>query len=293
MKLVKLKGVTVPELEGNLPPYASRRTPKGMPRLHMLSAVIGSRGSGKTTAVLRMLKLYVQSRSYDKIFWFSPTARREQKMQDFMKFCEGKCDLEIIDQFDEREFLALQDYMRSEIDGYKEYQRKLEVWRKFCRADVDSLTIDELWTLDEMGWVKPTTDYKFGHPSFCICWDDCVGDKKVFSANCRGATSQFWILHRHLSCSVFLLSQIHANGIPRAIRSNISLFILFACKSETLRRSIAEEIAFRVEPQKLLDIWDFATRNPHDFLMVDSDCSDDKLMFRRNYDSLIWEDHVE
>jgi hypothetical protein len=163
------------------------------------------------------------------------------------------------------------------------------VWHKFCRTDVDGLTIDELWMLEEMGFQKPTTDYKHGHPSYCVCFDDLIGSKTVYSANCKGATSSFFILHRHLSCSVFLLSQVMANGIPRQIRSNISLFILFACKSDTLRKAIAEEVAFKVSPDKLLEVWDFATGDAHSFLMVDSDTSDNRLMFRKNFTELIWE----
>lgn len=289
MKLVRLKNVSIPDVSNNTPEYAERRTPPNMPRLHMLCAVVGSRNSGKTTSTLRMLKMYVKSKSYDKIFWWSPTALREQKFRTFMDDCEKQgVQIEVKDKFVEAEFLDLQNWMRGEIDEYRHYKKKLEVWNKFMKVrDVDDLTMEELALLEEMEWQKPKTDYKNGFPSFALCWDDCIGDKSIFSPTCKGTTSQFWILHRHLSCSVFILSQIVANGIPRQIRGNISLWILFSCKSEKLKKEVSEELAFKVSPEKLLEMWEFATKDRHDFLMCDYDCPDEDFMFRKNFTDVI------
>lgn len=292
MKIVKLKNVSIPDLPNNTPEYTERRTPPNMPRLHMLCAVVGSRNSGKTTTVLRLLKMYIKSKSYDKIFWWSPTAKREQKFKTFMSECEKQgVDIEVKERFDEREFLELQEWIRGEIDEYRNYKKKLEVWNKFVKVkDTNELTLDELASLEEMEWDKPKTDYKNGFPSFALCYDDMIGDKSVFSPNCKGTTSQFWILHRHLSCSVFILSQIVANGIPRQIRGNISLWILFSCKSDKLKKEVSEELAFKVSPEKMLEMWEYATQDRHDFLMCDYDCPDEKCMFRMNFDKLLVDD---
>lgn len=289
MKLVKLKNVSVPEVPNNIPEYAQRKTPPNMPRLHMLCAVVGSRNSGKTTTALRLLKMYVKAKSYDKIFWWSPTALREPKFQAFKKDCENQgVEVEVKPSFNEAEFLALQEWMRAEIDEYRHYKRKLDVWNKFVKVkSAEEMTMDELALLEEMEWEKPTTEYKNGFPSFAVCYDDMIGDKSVFSANCKGTTSQFWILHRHLSCSVFILSQIVANGIPRQIRGNISLWILFSCKSDKLKKEVSEELAFKVSPERLLEMWEFATKDRHDFMMCDYDCPDETMMFRKNFTDAI------
>jgi hypothetical protein len=290
MKLVKLKNFEIPDVPHNVPEYAERHTPPNMPRLHMLSAVVGSRNSGKTTTALRMLKMYIKAKSYDKIFWWSPTANREAKIKAFIKECKDKCEIEIKDTFNEAEFIQLQDWFRSEIDEYRHYKKKLEVWKKFkkCKS-TDELTMEDLTLLDEMDWEKPKTDYKNGFPSWALVWDDEIGNKSIFSPTCKGATSKFWILHRHLSCSVFILSQIVANGIPRQIRGNISLWILFSCKSDKLKKDVADELAFKVPPETLLEMWDLATKEPHHFLMCDYDCPDEEYMFRRNFtDIIVW-----
>lgn len=289
MQLVKLNKVKPPSIDNNIPDYAERQTPPQMPRLHMLCAVVGSRNSGKTTAVIKMLKMYVRSHSYDKIFWWSPTASREQKIKDFVEDCQKHdCEIDIIPRFNEGEFGQLLEWCRGEIDEYKEYKKKLVVWNKYIQCkNVDSLTLEELTMLETMDWKKPETTYKYGFPSWAMIWDDEIGNKTIFSPTCKGVTSQFWILHRHISCSVFILSQIVANGIPRQVRGNISLWMLFPCKSDKLKTEVAEELAFKIDPETFMKIWEFATKDQHDFLFTDYDCPDPKFMFRKGFTHLI------
>lgn len=288
MKLVNIKDINIPEVPNNIPEYAERKVPKNMPRLHYLGAVIGSRNSGKTTAVLRMLKMYIKTKTYDKIFWWSPTARRELKMKSFIEEVEDKVKFELFDKFNEAEFVEIQEWIRGEIDEYRQYKKRLEAWKRFkkCRS-VDDLSHDDLILLEEIGYEKPKTEYKNGFPSYCMVFDDMIGSKSVFSPNCRGTTSNFWILHRHLSCSVLILSQIVSNGIPRQIRGNMSLWILFSCKSDKLKKDVADELAFKCDPETFLAVWEFATKDPHDFLLADYDCPTAENMFRKNWNKLI------
>jgi hypothetical protein len=292
MKIQRLKNVEIPDVSNNTPEYTERKTPPNMPRLHMLCAVVGSRNSGKTTTALRMLTMYVKSKSCDKIFWWSPTASREAKIKAFVEDCKDKCEIEIIDQFSEADFSERLDWFESQIDEYRHYKKQLEVWKRYKKTkSVDDLSHDDLVALEEMEFEKPTTEYKHGFPSWALVWDDEIGNKTVFSPTCKGVTSKFWILHRYLSCSVFILSQVVANGIPRQIRGNISLWILFSCKSDKLKKDVADELAFKVTPEQLLEIWELATKNPHDFLMCNYDCPNDAYMFRRNFtDLILWKD---
>lgn len=295
MKIVKLKNVSIPDVPNNIPEYTERKTPPNMPRLHMLCAVIGSRNSGKTTTALRMLKMYVKSKSYDKIFWWSPTASREAKIKAFIEDCKDKCEIEIIEHFNEQQFSNQLDWFRSEIDEYRLYKKKLDVWKKYLKCkSVEELTHDDLILLEEMEFEKPKTTYKNGFPSWALVWDDEIGNKTIFSPTCKGTTSKFWILHRHLSCSVFILSQIVSNGIPRQVRGNISLWLLFSCKSDKLKKDVADELAFKCDPDQLIEMWELATKEQHNFLMCDYDCPDEKYMFRRNFtDLILWQENEE
>jgi hypothetical protein len=296
MHLVPIPDVHVPDLPRNVPPYASRATPKNLPRLHWLAAVIGSRNSGKTTAALKFLKAYVLSKSYDRIIWISPTASREEKTKDFQEYCQKHgTTMEMHDNYTNDLMAQKIAWMRGEIDAYKKYLLELEVWKRFVRArDVDKLSIDDLQALEAMGWEEPTTEYKHGYPSFCIGIDDCAGRSDVFAANCKGVMANFAILHRHVSCSVLFLMQIVGNGIPRQLRANISLWMLFPTKSATLKKAVAEEIAFKIEPETLIQAWDLATKDdPHSFLYCDYDSPTLEGMFRRNFDHRIVLQNIE
>jgi adenylate kinase family enzyme len=286
MHLVPIPDVHMPDLPRNTPPYASRATPKNLPRLHWLAAVIGSRNSGKTTAALKFLKAYVLTKSYDRVIWFSPTASREEKTKDFQEYCEKHgVAMEVHDNYSDAIMAEKVDWIRGEIDAYKRYLHQLEVWKRFLRTrNVDKLSFDDLQELEAMGWEEPTTEYKHGYPSFCIGVDDCACRRDVFNASCKGVMANFAILHRHCSCSMLFLMQIVANGIPRGVRGNISLWMLFPTKSATLKKAVAEEIAFKIEPEMLIQAWDLATKeNPHDFLYCDYDSPTLDGMFRRGF----------
>lgn len=286
MKLVPIANLQVPTLDSNTPPYASRPVPLEMPRLHILGAIIGGRGSGKTTAALKLLKMYVAAGSYDKIFWYSPTAKREDKMAGFVEYCRKKdVEVRIYDTYGDAQFQELQAWMGGEIDAYKRYLQQLAVWQRFVRAkSSDHLSVEDLIALDNMDWKRPTSTYKH-YPSFCLVLDDQAGKKDVFASNCKNQMSNFMILHRHLSCSVLCLLQIVANGLPRQLRSNISMWMLFPCKSATLKRAVCEELAFKMGADELMRAWDYATTQGkgHDFLMLDYDEPDPARMMRKNF----------
>jgi hypothetical protein len=63
MKVQPIPEVNIPDIPNNTPEYLSRPYPKGGFPLHLLSAVIGGRGTGKTTFALKMLKWYGQGES--------------------------------------------------------------------------------------------------------------------------------------------------------------------------------------------------------------------------------------
>jgi hypothetical protein len=88
MRVINLKNIKMPQLTDNTPEYLSRPYPRKAFPLHLLSAVIGGRGSGKTSIALRLIKWYLQSKSYDRILIWSTTANKDPKMKAFMRECE-------------------------------------------------------------------------------------------------------------------------------------------------------------------------------------------------------------
>lgn len=288
MKVVKVKKVQEPSINCLEPEYLTRKTPPGMPPLNFMAVLYGAMGQGKTVALIKMLKMYDKTKSYDRLIWWSPTFGHEPKGKAFM---EEKHNMELIhyEKFKESEFLMETQRMESDIEDYRAYLEKLNIWNKYVahNRNLDVMTMEEIMWLDEMEFEKPTSPFKWGFPSFAIVFDDCVFEKGVFSANCKSATSNFFIAHRHRSCCVFLTSQVHANGIPRQIRGVIGVWVLFKCRSKELQEAIAKELSFKCDKDTILKVWDFATKKSHDFLFIDYKQNDLNDMFRVNFDNQI------
>ena len=73
--------------------------------------------------------------------------------------------------------------------------------------------------------------------------------------------------------------------LPRQLRSNLSLLLLFAQKNDDIRKDISNEFSSAVPREKFLAMWDYATKSMHDFYMLDFDAPP-KLRFRKNFDEV-------
>lgn len=290
MKLVKLSNVKIPPLPDNIEPYASRPIPKqGIP-LHHLCAVIGGTGSGKSTKILEFLTWYDKARSFDRLIIFSPTGMKDPKVKAFI---EGKHNFAVTFHHQYNDTIMREEVQsfEADIEEWKMYQRQKSAYEKYLRsADIDELTMEDLELLNLSDFEKPTWKYDRDYfPTFAVLIDDHACCKNVFGANCRGFLSELCVAHRHYSCSIYVVSQIFKNFIPKQFRGGIlNMWLLFSTKSEKHKEDIAEQVANKIEPDKFIDIWNYAVKdNPHDCLLVDYKAQTIDTMFRRNFDKLI------
>jgi hypothetical protein len=290
MQLVKLNKVAIPNLPSNEEPYASRPIPaQGIP-LHHLCACIGGTGSGKTTAMLKFFLWYDKAKTFDRIIIFSPTLSREAKGRKFLED-DHYFDVTYYPQYSDAVMKVERQSMIDDIAEWGRYQKHKEAYEKFkhCKC-IDDLTFDELCLLQSTDFEKPTWKYKQEqYPCFALMIDDHVGKAGVFGANCKGFLSELCVEHRHCSLSIYLLSQVFKNFVPRQFRGGIiNLWILFSTKSQEHKEEIAQQVANKVDKETFVKLWDFATKDDsHDALVIDYKAPDVKYMFRRNFDRLI------
>jgi Ni2+-binding GTPase involved in maturation of urease and hydrogenase len=286
MKTVKLSNVAIPDVPNNTPPYAYRNYPKqGFP-LHFRMSIIGGVGSGKTTFLLKLIGWYSKAKSFDRCVFFSPTLEGENKGDAFIN-AKHSFDLEVYKKYSDAVMREEADMMKQRIEDWKEWERKKEVWKKYKNAkSMDEMDYDDLILLENMGYEKPKNEFPNGYPSNLLVLDDLVGAKGVFSANCRGYLTEFILQSRHHSCSVIILSQVFKNFLPAQLRQgSFDKWVLFGTKSKH-RESIAEECTDKVEVEKFLQIWDFATEKSHECLFVDY-TAPLEFMFRKGLDHII------
>ena len=297
MKLIKLKNVELPKVPDNTPPYANRPVPKqgGIP-LHHMCGCIGGTGSGKTTRILEFLMWHDKVGTFDRLIVFSPTLHHEPKGKAFLK-ADHNFEITHYPEYTDALMVEEQANMMADIQEWNKFEATKLAWEKFKKVkSADDMTMDELVLLEECGWEKPKWKYrKEYYPCFALLIDDHAGKKGVFNANCRGKLVEFLVAHRHHSCSVYILSQVFANFIPKQLRGGcINLWILFSTKSEKHMEEIAEDVACKIEPEKFIAAWKYATsKSQHDCLVVDYKCNDPNLMMRRNFDHIIQFDDGE
>ena len=290
MKLVKLKNVNIPSLPDNNEPYANRPIPKQAIPLHHLCACIGGTGSGKTTRILEFLSWYDKAHSFDRLIIFSPTGMKDSKVKSFI---QGKHNFLITyyPQYTDAIMKQEVENMEADIDEWNIFQKQKTAYQKYLRVkDVNDLSMEDLEYLYMTDFEKPRWKYaKEVYPCFAMVIDDHVGKRGVFGANCKGYLSEVCVLHRHISLSIYMLSQVFTNFIPKGFRGGIiNLWILFNTKSYKHKEEIAQQVANKVDEDTFLQVWDFATKdNAHDCLVVDYKAPSVDTMFRKNFDKLI------
>lgn len=129
--------------------------------------------------------------------------------------------------------------------------------------------------------------FKYGRPSHMIVFDDMVGDKNVYRNDSSGLVGRFTFQHRHYNASMCFMAQSCKSGIPRQIRNNLSTAVFFANKSDKMKVEIAEEMSSFVSIKQFIQMWDYATEQPHGFLMVDFSARDPSCRFRSGFDQLM------
>ena len=66
-------------------------TPEDLPQSHQQVLCIGKRGSGKTIAIVNLIKKL----NYDRIFWISPTCKSNQTIMSMLKIDDGEIYMKI------------------------------------------------------------------------------------------------------------------------------------------------------------------------------------------------------
>jgi hypothetical protein len=77
-------------------------------------------------------------------------------------------------------------------------------------------------------------------------------------------------------------------GLPKALRNNLTLMLLFKTTSTKELADIAESVEGEISTEKFLAVCNSAWKNPHDFLLIDLHPKPNHpSMFRRNFETFL------
>ena len=291
-----------PGLQIKVPPGSAFacQTPATMPKMHFLCACVGKRGSGKMVASVNLLeKLEV----VDRLFYVSPSADSNSAGLARLSKMLSKEDM----YSDVNNVSILSDIVSKierERDEYEEYHRKLKKWEVSHRkihsdTPLFHLRDDDLLTFHEG---KPKHKWNGCVPCIVIYFDDIIGSQLMMGKGAR-EIGRLCLFHRHLGgftdpktpgavgCSMLFNVQswkTSVGGLPKALRNNLTLMLLFKTTSAKELADIAESVDGEIETQTFLSLCHAAWQDPHDFLMIDHHPRDAHPSgFRRNFDTFL------
>ena len=288
---IKLNGLN------NEPVKTNKKTPpmsinKDLPPCYFTSIFIGSKGSGKTYSVVKLLKNYEKYPIYDadgnkltmRVIVFCPTINSSANpIYESLKHLDEN-DI-ILDYSDDKLLDKLHEIEEEEkfIEEYKEY---VTVWKKYMKIDEDMslLTHDELLILSKFDFTDPENmkkpEYKHPRINFLI-FDDLVGDAHAFKKS-HSALNNLCIKHRHLQCNLIFTTQ-YIKAIPPVIRRNLDIFIIFKFANvKSVTEQIYPEISGIIKEEEFELLFDYATENKHNALIIDQ--TSKQNIFKLNWD---------
>ena len=247
-----------------------------LPRMYFVSLFVGSRGSGKTHSCCQLLKLYethgistvVKGKKRDiaqRIILMSPTATANPVFTS-LKHLDPD---DVIDSYTDDKLTDVIADIRAEKEATDAYRKALVLWKKFRKcASIDELDYDDIITLALTNFTAPEPP-RF--PNGCVTFlvlDDLVGSS-AFKATGKSALTALCLKNRHLAVSICICTQ-NLKAIPKSIRSNTSLFVIFRFASaKVIAEDLYEEVSSTLTIDEFMELYQYATEGEHDALIMD------------------------
>ena len=265
---------------------------KDLPPCYFTSIFIGSKGSGKTYSVVKLLKNYEKYPIYDsdgnklvmRVIVFCPTIHSSANpIYETLKYLNEE---DIILDYSDYKLLDKLQEIEQEKQFIQEYNEYVEVWKKYMKIDEDMslLTHDELLILSKFDFTDPENMRKpeFKHPRInFLVFDDFVGDANAFKKS-HSAINNLCIKHRHLQCNLLFTTQ-YIKAIPPVLRRNLDIFVIFKFANiQSVIEQIYPEISGIIKEEDFEILFEYATKDKHNALIIDQ--TSKQNIFKLNWD---------
>ena len=133
-----------------------RKAPPTMPDKPFLGVICGSRGSGKSSAMINLVKLYEPYGFYDHVILLSPTYHNDVKLS---VLAQSKAyDFEVITEVNHAVIEDIIDRIKQRIEDYKGYLEYKKVYERFVKTpNASLLKPDDLMALYKFNFQEPQT----------------------------------------------------------------------------------------------------------------------------------------
>lgn len=282
----KIKGLENKDLK--VVQATPRQAPSTLPNKPFLGTIVGARGSGKTNCMINLIKHYDKYKFFDKLYLFSPTSFGNDPKYQLIEDDKHHYILKKFHTYTDTIFKEVLEEIKSDIEEYKDWQKKHKIYNKFMKYGYKRMTPEEMLEVEMMMLDGETIDEPVCQwtqmPTSLLIFDDLVSNTELYKNTARGIFYNFAILHRHLLSSLLFVVQTWSGAVPKQIRGNLSLAILFNLKPE-IKKQVADELCSDTSESKFIEMWETACVNPWDFFMINYDAPK-QLRFRKNFDTI-------
>lgn len=264
-----------------------------LPRMYFVGLFVGSRGSGKTYTIVKLLKQYERAGIVDgetkrhvaqRVILMSPT----HDANPVFSSLEHLAPEDVHASYTDSKLIDIVHNIKVTRAETETYQRQRRLFNKFLKIKrLNELTHDELVELEAMGYEEPE---KPKYPDGCVTFlilDDLIGSP-AFKQVGRSALTELVLKNRHLGICILIACQ-NLKSIPKAIRTNTSLFAIFRFASKRIiTDDLYEEVSNILTLEQFERILEYATHGDHDCLVIDFTLPRElKARFKQNLDRIL------
>ena len=248
-------------------------------KMPFTACVQGSRGSGKTVAVVTWVKHMERSGYVTRKFLISPTAETNKVFKNLSTLSDDNiCSTPNMFQ---QALQTVYSRVKQSMKEHKDSLKYKQVFEKYKNNEI--LTLVEESMLQQQQYNTPHVVPK---PRDLLIMDDVQGSE-IFTSRREDLMVQMTIKHRHIPLSIIFLVQTF-HGLPRPIRLNCTIYIVFLTSDEKQLSQIYEHFANMIPKDQFLAMYHFATSRPHGFLFIDTDPKTPQHRFRNGFNEFLY-----
>jgi hypothetical protein len=255
--------------------------PPGYPQpAGLFFALIGQRGSSKTTLAARLIHLYFAKGWWNRLFLTSPTYSNNRDTLLWASHNTLRDDDVYVDPNEDRAIVeSIQSKVRSDAALWEAYEERREADRK--RKAGQPLTLRET-TLLSRPWNAPPVP----HPKPIWLIDDAQASRLLSSSKTPFVNAVLRNRHWYprVPVAIIICCQSLRGGIQRPLRSNVSCWACFATLDKTVLKDLWREISGHVSEKRFNELFHYATSEKYTPLVIDLTQRDGSNMFRKGLD---------
>ena len=247
-----------------------------LPMLFNTQLYIGSKGGGKTYALVKLLQNYEESKIKDdngieyemRIILICPTASSgANEVYKILKSIDFENDIYL--EYTDELLLEILDDIKGKQEHYDEFISYKKIYDKFIKIkNINKFDYKELSILEQYDFMSPTEIFGDIKPNVnFLIFDDLIGTG-MFNKKAKSLINNLVIKHRHLKTNLIFTTQSF-KAIPPIIRTNIDIYCIFKSSSynEVLNK-IFEDISGYVKIDKFIELYEHATVEKNSFLTI-------------------------